>query len=240
MNYLWKKEYTLRAGDFDKYNRMKPSAVLELFQDAAGQHAEEIDVGYEAMANRSYMWVLLKVKLLFIKNPECYQKVVIKTWPLAPNRAIYRREYSMENEKGECLIAGSSEWVVMHNEKRRLVADPNLYPFTEGFVTDTIFEEKLDKVSDFETKETPRIVHTGFSEIDVNNHVNNTKYANYVLDAVVPGEKDILRVFQIDYRKEVLEGTQLKIYHSKEERGVLAKGLNDNGDIMFACRLEYK
>lgn len=240
MNYLWQKEYSLRAGDFDKFNRIKPSAVLELFQDAAGQHAEEINVGYDAMTKRSYMWVLLKVKLKFISNPKTYQKVIIKTWPLKPNRVIYRREYSMENENGECLIAGSSEWVVMHNEKRRLVADPKLYPFTEGFLTETIFEEKLDRVCDFEEKGTPRIVNAGFSEIDVNKHVNNTKYANYVLDAVVPDEKDVLAVFQIDYRKEVLEGTQLRIYHSAEEKEVLAKGLNDNGEIMFSCKLEYK
>jgi len=239
-NYLWKKVYTLRAGDFDKYNRIKPSAVLELFQDAAGQHAEEINVGYETMANRSYMWVLLKVKLQFISNPERYQKVIIKTWPLVPNRLSYRREFSIENENGEHLIGGSSEWVVMHSEKRRLVADPNLYPFTEGFLTDMIFEGKLDRVDDFEINETPHIVNAGFSEIDVNKHVNNTKYANYVLDAVAPNEKEILSVFQIDYRKEVLEGTQLKIYHSKDNNEVLAKGLNDNGDIMFACKLEYK
>lgn len=237
---LWKKEYVLRASDFDKYNHIKPSAVLELFQDAAGQHAEEIGVGYEAMINRSYMWVLLKVKLQVITHLKSHQSVVIKTWPLVPNRLSYRREFSIEDENGKPLIGGSSEWVVMHSEKRRLVADPNLYPFTEGFLTDMIFEGKLDRVDDFEINQTPRIVNAGFSEIDVNNHVNNTKYANYVLDAVAPNEKDILSVFQIDYRKEVLEGTQLKIYHSKDNNEVLAKGLNDNGDIMFACKLEYK
>ncbi len=240
MRFLWEKEYTLRAGDFDKYNRMKPSAVLELFQDAAGQHAEEIHVGYDAMASRSYMWVLLRVKLQFLSNPKNYQKVVIKTWPLAPNRLTYRREYCMEDGQGESLVIGSSEWVIVHSEKRRLVADPNLYPVTEGFLTETMFEGKMGKVSDFEESGTPRIVNAGFSEIDVNHHVNNTKYANYVLDAVAPGEQDVLRAFQIDYRKEVLEGTRLSIYHKKVNSEVLAKGLNDNGEIMFSCRLEYK
>ena len=239
-NYLWEKEYTLRAGDFDKYNRIKPSAVLELFQDAAGQHAEEIGVGYEPMKNRSYMWVLLKVKLKIVSNPKSYQNVIIKTWPLAPNRVSYRREFRMEDENGEYLIGGSSEWVVVHSERRRLVADPNLYPFTEGFLTDVIFEGKLDRVDDFETNEIPRIVNAGFSEIDVNNHVNNTKYANYIMDAVLPDEKDVLSVFQIEYKKEVLEGTQLKIYHSKDNNEVVAKGLNEDGDIMFACKMQYK
>ena len=44
----------------------------------------------------------------------------------------------------------------------------------------------------------------------------------------------------MDYRKEVLEGTTLNIYHASEENVVVAKGVNDNSDIMFACRLEYK
>ena len=128
----------------------------------------------------------------------------------------------------------------MHNEKRRLIADPNLYPFTDSFHPEMMFEEKLNKIRDFEPTGTPRIVNAGFSELDVNNHVNNTKYANYVLDAVSPSATDVLEIFQIDYRKEVLEGTQLTICHTTDGNEVLAKGLNALGDTMFTCRLEYK
>jgi hypothetical protein len=49
-----------------------------------------------------------------------------------------------------------------------------------------------------------------------------------------------LEIFQIDYRKEVLQGTQLKIYHIKEENLITAKGQNQNGDTMFICKLKYK
>lgn len=240
MKRLWEKEYTLRAVDFDKYNRIKPSAVLELFQDAAGQHAIEIGVGFDDLIKRSYLWVLTRIKFKIISNPKSYQKVVIKTWPLEPNRLNYRREYCIEDEKGDRLIVGSSEWVIMHSEKRRLISDQNLYPFTDGFYTDVMFEGKLCKIHDFETTTEPRMVNAGFSELDANNHVNNTKYASYVLDAVPPSENDVLDTFQIDYRKEVLEGTKLHIYHTKEEKEIIAKGLNDSGETMFACKIEYR
>ena len=101
MKDLWEKEYYLRAADFDKYNRIKPSAILELFQDAAGQHALEIGVGFDDMFARSYLWVLTRIKFKILSNPENYQKVIIKTWPLAPNRLSYRREYCIENEAGD-------------------------------------------------------------------------------------------------------------------------------------------
>ena len=138
------------------------------------------------------------------------------------------------------MIVGSSEWVVIHSEKRRFLSVPDLYPFTDGFHEEMMFDGKLGKVSDFEIKETPRTVNAGFSELDVNNHVNNTKYANYVLDAINPSEAYELNSFQIDYRKEVLQGTQLNIYHTKQDNIVLAKGQNESGDIMFACELKYK
>lgn len=240
MKKLWEKEYYLRASDFDKFNHIKPSAVLDLFQDAAGQHAIEIGIGFDEMIKRSYLWVLTKIKFQIITEPASYQKVIVKTWPLAPNRLSYRREYCIENEKGERLIVGSSEWVVIDSEKRRFLSIPDLYSFTDGFHEEMIFEGKLDKISDFEALGTPRTVNVGFCELDINNHVNNTKYANYVLDAIDPSKNDILDTFQIDYRKEVLQGTKLSIYHTNQDKTVLAKGQDDNGNTMFTCKLVYK
>lgn len=240
MNRLWEKEYTLRAGDFDKFNRIKPSSVLDLFQDAAGQHAEEIGVGFEAMLNRSYLWVLTRVKFKIISHPKRYEAVKIKTWPLAPNRLNYRREYCMEDENGERLIVGSSEWVVMHSEKRRLLSVPDLYPFSDGFHSEMMFDGKLGKVGDFTAQGVPYNVRAGFSELDVNGHVNNTKYANYVLDAVNPQREDILESLQIDYRKEVVQDTKLSVCYTKQDNMILAKGINSDDEIMFACKIELK
>lgn len=240
MKRIWEKEYYLRASDFDKFNQIKPSAVLDLFQDAAGQHALELGVGFEKMLERPYLWVLTRVKFKVVSQPESYQKVKIKTWPLQPHRLNYRREYCIENENGERLIVGSSEWLVIDSQKRSFVSVENLYPFNEGFCEEKMFEGKLSKVLGFETEETTYIVNARFSELDINNHVNNTKHANYVLDAVNPSNARELESFQIDYRKEVLQGTQLNIYHKKQDNIILAKGENESGDVMFACLLEYK
>ena len=240
MNRLWTKPYDLRASDFDKFNRIKPGAVLELFQDAAGQHAEELGVGFDAMLARSYLWVLTRVRFQILAQPKSYQRVVVKTWPLEPNRLNYRRECCIENEAGERLIVGSSEWVVIHSEKRRFVSAPDLYSFSEGFYPVRMFDEKLSKIQEVECSVEPYSVRAGFSELDANDHVNNTKYASYVLDAINPQEDEELTGFQIDYRKEVLQGTTLGIYHARQKTDVFAKGQNEAGETMFACRLEYR
>lgn len=240
MRNIWQKEYTLRAGDFDKFDRIKPSAVLDLFQDAAGQHAVEIGVGFDDMIAREYLWVLTRIKFEIINAPSRYQNVVVKTWPLAPNRLNYRREYCIEDMNGNKLIVGSSEWVVIHSKKRKLLSVPDLYNLDGEYHNEVMFEGKLGKVHDFEVCREPYNINAGFCDLDVNNHVNNTKYANYVLDAINPTNDDVLKSFQIDYRKEVMQGTQLNVYFCRKENTVSAKGENNNGDTMFACKIELK
>ena len=240
MQNTWSKEYTLRANDFDKYDRILPSSVLSIFQDAAGQHGEQIGVGFKEMLERNYLWVIVKIKFEVKIAPKRYQKVIIKTWPLEPKRFSYKREYKICDTDGNVLIIGSSDWVVINSEQRNLVSAPNLYSLKGGFCEETVFERKIGKVPDFEVGTPPYTVIPGFTELDLNNHVNNTKYANYVLDAISPSESDVLKTFQIDYRKEVLQGAPLEIYHTRQEDGILAKGLNQDGDIMFACKLEME
>ena len=240
MNNTWKREYTLRAGDFDKYNRIKPSAVLDLFQDAAGQHAEQIGVGFNDMLSRSYLWVLTRVKFEIISAPNRYDTVLVKTWPLVPHRLNYRREYCIEDQNGNKLIIGSSEWVVIDSNERRLLSVPDLYCFDGGFRDEMMFDGKLTRVRDFDAVGVPYVVNAGFSELDVNDHVNNTKYADFVLDAINPEQEAIPQSFQIDYRKEVTQGTQLNIYFTKDGNTITSKGENSCGDAMFFCKIELK
>ncbi len=238
MKKLWQKEYSLRASDFDKYDRIKPSAVLDLFQDAAGQHAGELGLGFGDMLARGYLWVLTRVKFEIVGTLSRYNTVLVKTWPLAPHRLNYRREYCIEDLNGNILVKGSSEWVVIDSAQRKLLAVPDLYPFEDGFLEEVMFEGKHSKVRDFESNGEPYVVNAGFCDLDLNDHVNNIKYANYVIDAIIPKQDDVLHSFQIDYRKEVLQGVELNIYYTKEANIISAKGQNSEGETMFACRLE--
>ncbi len=240
MEQIWKKEYTLRAGDFDTYNRILPSAVLDLFQDAAGQHGEALGVGFEAMLKRSLLWVLVRVKFEILEPLERHRSVVVKTWPLMPKRLRYSREYVIEDANGKRLVVGTSEWTVIHSEERRLVSAQDIYPYTDGFCTETVFEEKTGKVPGFLAEGEPYVVQAGFCDLDRNDHVNNTKYANYVLNAIGPTEEDVLQTFQIDYRKEALGGVRLNIFSKREDGVIFAKGENADGETVFACQLGLK
>ena len=233
-----KREYFLRSSDFDCENRLSPTAVLDLFQDIASVHAEELGIGFDSLIKRNLIWVLVRTKYEQYLSPSRFQKVSVESWPCPPGRAGFSREYLIKNAEGETVIKGSSDWVVLDSVARKIVPAADIYPIND-FCPDKNFPERLRKLPDFEGEDvyslTPR-----FSQLDLNAHVNNTKYANYVLDCeTLPRDKKITSL-QIDYRKEVLSGDRIFMKAKREEDSLLYKGCDEEGNILFSCKIDIK
>ncbi|MBQ9939335.1 MAG: hypothetical protein IJO96_07375 [Oscillospiraceae bacterium] len=239
-NTKFSKEYYLRTSDFDSRSRLLPSAILDLFQEAAGTHAEELGIGAEQMNANNVMWVLMRVKYEVLEDAHPHTSVIVNTWPLVPTRLGFQREYLIESTEGKTLVKGTSEWVLVHTEKRKAVAVKDVYPFSEGFETQTVFEEKTTKLHNFTPVSDGMIVVPGYSQIDVNGHVNNTKYANYILDILSPAEDESVCAFQIDYRKEVLADMPVTLFCTREDGEAFVKGVNSDGENMFLCKMTLK
>ena len=230
------KCYELRSADFDCYDRIHPSSVLSLFQDVAGIHANELGVGFDALMAQKTIWVLTKVCYRMVGTPRRYETVRVRTWPLPPARVNFRREYVMETPDGEVLIRGSSEWVVVHSEKRRVLPATDLYP-SDDYCTDTCFQGRLAKVPLFPTEGEGHRLVTGFTQLDINGHINNTCYADYVMDALAPGAGETVREMQIDYHRELRSGQEAALYLQRRDGTVLCRGMS-GGECMFSCRVE--
>lgn len=232
----YEKAYELRAADFDAFDRIHPSSVLELLQDVAGIHANELGVGFHALMEQNTIWVLTKVRYRVVRQPRRYERVVVRTWPLRPGRVSFRREYEMETPEGEVLLHGTSEWVVVHSEKRCVLPAGDLYP-SDDYRQDTQWEGRLAKVNDGICEEDGCTVRAAFTDLDINGHVNNAKYANYVVNALPPAEGKVITEFAIDYHREVLQGRDVRICCREEEGAIFARGLSEEGEHMFSCRM---
>ncbi len=240
MEIVFTKEFDLRTADFDCRRQLQPSSVLDLFQAVAGEHASRIGCGFEDFLAQNKMWVVVRTKFEILKPATLFQRIIVKTWPLPPRGLSFQREYLIEAEDGTVLVKGTSDWVVMHATERKLVAAKDVYPITEGFCTETMFEGRTPKLRDFETEQPSYLITPGYSQLDMNGHVNNTKYANYVLDAVDLREHEQISEFQIDFRHEVQSGQPLEILHKREEDYIFAKGIDENQTIMFSCKIKLK
>ncbi len=238
MTIQHEQEYQFRTGDFDQFAHLQPASILDVFQDIAGVSAENTPgMGFEELKGKGLFWALTRVKYEVVATPPLHARVIAKTWPLAPTRMGFQREYTIHDLEGNLLVKGTSDWIVMDFEKRSFVSIKDIYDGPDDFSEERNFEKRIRKVHDFEPSGKAHRHTPGYAEIDVNGHVNNTKYANFVLDAIDLGESDFIEQFQIDYRQEVRKGQPLEIFTKREDKTIVAKGLNEEGTTCFMCQI---
>jgi acyl-ACP thioesterase len=234
---IFQLEYNLRSSDFDKFCQIKPSAVMDIFQDVAGRHAEELGVGFNKMLEKGLLWVILKVKFEVVKMPSMYQHIIAVTWPKEPNRLDFIRNYLIKDAEGNVLIKGTSQWAVIDSTTRKLTRANDVYAAIDEFVLEDTFNEKISRVSDFEATEALNEVTSTFADIDSNGHVNNVCYADYITDALNPKKPLNMKGMQIDFHKEIMAGDKTAILMRKEKNTLLFKGVQGD-NIMFTASLD--
>ncbi len=238
MKSVYVQEYPLRACDFDCHHYLQPAAILDLFQDAAGRHAIELGVGFPQLSLKNQMWILSGVQFEIVATPVMYQTVRVVTWPLPATSVTCRREYRMESLDGKLLVKGTSDWAIMDGEKRKLLRAREVYPNDLVYCEELCFEGKMPRLKDFEPTDTGMEFTPAFSDLDMNGHVNNTKYANWMMNALHLLSDRSVKMFQIHYRKELLAQNPVHLFTKQENEVVLFMGKNTAGETMFSGKIQ--
>ncbi len=224
---IYEKEYLLRVSDFDKNDDLKPSAILDMFQSVAEEHARILKIGYKELMAKDCVWVLLRTKYDVLK-PVGFgtEKVIVKTWPHPQGKGDYDRDYAIYSIDGKLLIKGSSKWCIINYVTRRLTFGSKVeYPTGEDFCPIVNYQDGLKKIPDFSTDGAK--VFNGFagdSALDHNGHVNNVKYSDFILDAIsLKNEK--VTSFEINYLNELSLG-EYSVVYVKDGDNRLIKGFS--------------
>lgn len=204
----YETKITLYNSYFDINERLSIKSILNIFQDVASIHAEEIGVGYMEMLDKNLYWVLSRIKLDIVKMPKINQTVIVETWPHEKGRIDFDRDLKISSEDGEVLIIGTSKWCVINSVTRNLERSDNVN-YIGQYCMDVNYEDKFNKINVPAMELKPCFVYTVmFSDLDHNKHMNNTNYANLVMSVVK--NKNISH-FEINFLNECLLGDKIEL-----------------------------
>ena len=243
-NYL-ERTYHLRTSDFDMRSRIFPAAVLDLFQDAAGEHASSLGIGYSDLSKKNMCWMLSRVRYTVIKQPALFSDVTVRTWPIESRRIEFDRDYSIHSADGQLLVLGSSQWVILDvsdREHPKIVPARGFNMMLDEYVTERALDKPFPRFTPmFDTDSAEHITQSAYTDIDTNGHVNNIKYSNFILNALdLPPEKEI-GSFRIDYLKEIMDGDTVSVTFKEEDGVILCKGRTSGSETAnFISRIEIK
>ncbi len=235
-----RRDFVLRNYETDFCQQIKPSTVLGFFQETAGDHSEEMGLGYRKLGEQGLFWVLSKIYVEVERRPKYAEKVSVVTWPHEPNKAIYERSFLLEDAEGVAMRA-YSRWCILQAGSGRICPCSRLEQPEIDFIG-----EKSVAFDAWGIPSVPRENGPAFSlriansEYDLNYHVNNIKYADYVFNCFTVKELESRRLksFQLHYVKQTHEGDLLEMFREEVSPGVFAiEGVKNGEETVVSARV---
>ena len=105
---VYQKKLIISPSNADSTGRMSYPAAFSIFQDMAAEHAEFMNLGFAAMAEKNRFWLTVKTKILFYRRPVMAENVTVSTWLEPPEKIRCNRNYDIQSN-GEILVAGKTD-----------------------------------------------------------------------------------------------------------------------------------
>lgn len=174
--------------EFDFAERIKPSAILEYFQDLATVHADEIGIGYHKMKEGNLCWVLNRLSAVIDKQPKLGEEVILTTFPHKPGLVDAFRDYYVTDTKGNSLIRGTSRWCVLDMASKAIRRCSPLFNYPDSAYCPRFAVEdgnpQLPNIENAEGEiEWSSSGKVNITDLDRNGHMNNARYADMAVNA---------------------------------------------------------
>jgi medium-chain acyl-[acyl-carrier-protein] hydrolase len=245
MKSVWTTEFQVRSYESDRTGTLKPHSLLNYFEEAAQQHATEFGFGYEQLKEDQRFWVLSRLEAIIDRSPGWGERLTVETWPKSVSRLFAIRDYfvyDQDEEQGRPLVRATSAWLLMDGRSGRPLRPERYLP--EGPLLDNAAKSAVDEVPgkipfDTEHARTVSSVTVAYSDLDVNNHVNNSVYLRWIDDAVrKDGQDRKLARLELNFLREASIPMTLEVLRSGDNPVTLEVQSLD-GEVLMRGALEY-
>lgn len=232
----YSEEFKVHTYEVDLHNRLTIQSLCQFLQEAASNHADTLGFGVEYLLKNKRTWVLSRLTVKIEEPVALGDTITIKTWPSGTEKFFFIRDFLIESSSGKIIGNAASYWIFLDTEKMRPVhPSKGEIVFNFGELPKS-FEHSPDKLPALENPESSLSFHVRYSDLDLNNHVNNITYIEWVMEGIDHNYRrtNIPVSLEINFLSEAKYGDTVEL--SKEDIGAgqfMHSLLNGNTEI---CR----
>jgi len=240
MGQFYTYETRISAYQAGLLSQCKPSGMLDLLQEAAGQAACEFQAtGPEMKKKYNALWMVTRTWYHLDRPLRWNDRVTVKTWHRGDKGAMLYRDFDLYLD-GSPIGEAVSIWVAADVESRRLLRFADVPEVAASGGGELCKDRKL-KGLHLPGDMVPAGERTfRYSDTDSNGHVNNIHYADLAADAIsleklLPGH--FVSDFQIGYLHECMAGETIGLSAARTEEGYFVRGSDSAGISRFDAHL---
>ncbi len=201
------KDFTIASYNADFEGKGTMQALMQFMQEIAWEHAEHLDLGFSHLMEQNLAWVLARLKIKVIEFPNWQDTVKVKTWAAGKDNLFWYRDFYIYDSNQNVLAKATTDWVIINLETRRPHRADKMFR-VEIDVPERVFDKKLGKLSAVTSEEIKYKKQVSYSDLDLNDHVNNVKYVEWILDSY-PREffdENKIDTVEVNYLGEAMYG----------------------------------
>ncbi|MBK97720.1 MAG: acyl-[acyl-carrier-protein] thioesterase [Balneola sp.] len=211
--------FSVRASETAPDECMHLSALARLFQEVAGNNAKELSFDITDMHAQNMSWVLNRLQIQIERLPKWRENIEIRTWPALGDSLKALRNYEVWDNKGDLIVQSISYWMVIDLDSRKPIRIPKdilTRKFSDRPHTLKPTKNRL-RAFDPSDAEQEITMQSYAYHLDMNNHVNNTHYIDWMLEILQSNQRQSLRWFDLVFLNELSSYMPVRV-QSKDDR----------------------
>lgn len=230
--FQFHKDFEIRSYQVHPSGKLSLTSLADLFQEIAWLHADSADFGRNLTA-QNQSWILSRIDIQCKNLPSWGDSILVYTTGRGVDKLFAFREFLVTNPAGEVLASAMSSWVLMNMQSRRLLRPEQVLPAAlfDPLEKPETQPDKIRLAGDLICTEKLKV---RYSDLDLNNHVNNASYIRWVENILCENECSQPN-FLINYQAECVLGDVLEISLWKNKAEFIVQGLV-NGKAVFIAR----
>ena len=191
----------------DMNGHIKIPDVILLSLQVSGMQSIELGVSdKDVLEQYNLVWIITDYDIDVVRLPRFAEEITIETEALTYNRLFCYRRFTIYDEAGQELIHMMATFVLMDRDSRKVHAvEPDIVaPYQSDF------DKKLIRGPKYNSLEEPvsKDYHVRFYDLDMNGHVNNSKYLDWIFEVMGADflTQYIPKKINLKYVKEVRPG----------------------------------
>lgn len=209
----YEKKILIRSEQVDMTRKLRISELFRLMEEASIAHTEQLGCTREKTLDRGLLWVITRQQAEIGELPAYDEEITVRSWQGDMMHVFFPRFYEIERA-GKVLIRGQALWILINEADRQMImpedydieipgrpgSEDMLLPpvmMPKGFAEAAAGSNDKRSATDvscdgrdlaFSDAEQGLIIKedlvTRFSQVDINGHMNNTRYFDIIDDAM--------------------------------------------------------